>query len=131
MSLLAEQFDAVESAMPLGVIGRVQAISGLTIEASELPLPLGSTCKITSLGGRSCLAEVIGFQSERTLLMPLTATTGVSRGDRIENLSAARGVWCSFGLLGRVLDGFELRSMKRARSLRPNPVASTVEVSRR
>jgi len=106
VTLLAEQFDAVESAMPLGVTGRVQAISGLTIEASELPLPLGSTCKITSLGGRTCLAEVIGFQSERTLLMPLTATTGVSRGDQIENISAAPRVWCSFNLLGRVLDGF-------------------------
>jgi len=106
VTLLAGQFDAIESAMPLGVSGRVQAISGLTIEASELPLPLGSTCKITSLGGRSCLAEVIGFQSERTLLMPLTATAGVSRGDRIENVSAAPRIWCSFNLLGRVLDGF-------------------------
>ncbi len=106
MSVLSAQLDAVESAMPLGVSGRVQAISGLTIEASELPLPLGSTCKITSLGGRSCLAEVIGFQSDRTLLMPLTATAGVSRGDRIENISAAPRVWCSSGLLGRVLDGF-------------------------
>ena len=56
--------------MPFRVIGRVQAISGLTIEASDLPVPLGCTCRITSHGGRSCLAEVIGFQSERTLLMP-------------------------------------------------------------
>ncbi len=106
MSLLSAQLDAVEAAMPLGVSGRVQAISGLTIEASELPLPLGSTCKITCLGGRNCLAEVIGFQSERTLLMPLTATAGVSRGDRIENIAAAPRVWCSSNLLGRVLDGF-------------------------
>jgi flagellum-specific ATP synthase len=106
VSLLAAQLDAVEAAMPLGVTGRVQGISGLTIEASELPLPLGSTCRITSLGNRSCLAEVIGFQSERTLLMPLTATAGVSRGDRIENISAAPRVWCSNNLLGRVLDGF-------------------------
>ena len=106
MSLLGAQIDAVDAAMPLGVSGRVQGISGLTIEACELPLPLGSTCRITSLGGRSCLAEVIGFQSEKTLLMPLTATAGVSRGDRIENISAAPRVWCSNRLLGRVLDGF-------------------------
>jgi flagellum-specific ATP synthase len=106
VSLLAAQIDAVESAMPLGVSGRVEAISGLTIEASELPLPLGSMCKITSLGGRSCRAEVIGFQSERTLLMPLTATVGVARGDRVENIAAATRVWTSSNLLGRVLDGF-------------------------
>lgn len=104
--MLSAQLDAVEAAIPLGFSGRVQAISGLTIEASELPLPLGSICRITSMGGRSSLAEVIGFQSERTLLMPLTQTSGVSRGDRIENISASTRVWCSDHLLGRVLDGF-------------------------
>jgi FliI/YscN family ATPase len=105
MKLLAPQLDAVEAAVPLGITGRVQAISGLTIEASDLPLPLGCRCRITSLGGRTCLAEVIGFQSERTLLMPLSATAGVSRGDRIENVAAAARVRCSPSLLGRVLDG--------------------------
>jgi flagellum-specific ATP synthase len=105
MTMLAAQLDAVESAMPLGVAGRVQAISGMTIEASDLPLPLGSMCRIRSMGNRECTAEVIGFQSERTLLMALTATAGVSRGDVIENVSAAPRVWCSNQLLGRVLDG--------------------------
>jgi FliI/YscN family ATPase len=52
------------------------------------------------------LAEVIGFQQERTLLMPLSPTSGVARGDRIQSLSAAPRVWCSPDLLGRVLDGF-------------------------
>jgi FliI/YscN family ATPase len=106
MSLLSAQLDTVESAMPLGVVGRVQAISGLTIEACDLPLPLGSMCRITSLGGRKCLAEVIGIQSDRTLLMPLSATAGVARGDEIENVGSSPRVWCSPKLLGRVLDGF-------------------------
>jgi flagellum-specific ATP synthase len=105
MAYLAAQLEAVEASMPLGVAGHVQAISGLTIEACELPLPLGSMCRISSMGGRTCLAEVIGFQSERTLLMPLSATAGVSRGDRIENISAAPRIWCSPRLLGRVIDG--------------------------
>ncbi|HYO11108.1 MAG TPA: FliI/YscN family ATPase [Tepidisphaeraceae bacterium] len=105
MKFLAPQLDTVEAAVPLGISGRVQAISGLTIEASDLPLPLGCRCRITSMSGRSCLAEVIGFQSDRTLLMPLSATSGVSRGDRIENVAAAPRVRCSTQLLGRVLDG--------------------------
>ncbi|MGH7215329.1 MAG: FliI/YscN family ATPase [Tepidisphaeraceae bacterium] len=106
MAFLDAQLDAVASAMPFRVVGSVQAISGLTIEASELAVPLGSLCRITSLGGRKCMAEVIGFQSERTLLMPLTAPGGVARGDRIENVSAAPRIWCSDELLGRVLNGF-------------------------
>lgn len=106
MSYLTAQLDAVESAMPLRVMGSVQSISGLTIEASELALALGSMCKISGMGGRTSFAEVIGFQSERTLLMPLSAPTGVARGDRIENISSAPRVWCSPQLLGRVLNGF-------------------------
>ncbi len=106
MSLLAAQLDCVNSAMPFRVEGQVQAISGLTIEASGLPLPLGSMCRIDSMNDRTCLAEVIGFQHDHTLLMPLTSTAGVARGDKIQNLSSAPRIWCSPELLGRVLNGF-------------------------
>src|SRR5215475_11981247 len=92
--------------MPFRVEGQVVAVAGLTIEAIELALPLGSLCRIHSFGGCTSTAEVIGFQADRTLLMPLTSTAGVSRGDRIENISAAPRVWCSDQLLGRILNGF-------------------------
>ncbi len=105
MSRLATQLDAVEASMPFGVSGQVQAISGMTIEASDLTLPLGSLCRIRSFGGKSSMAEVIGFRQDKTLLMPLSSTAGVSRGDRIENRASAPRVWCSPQLLGRVLDG--------------------------
>jgi FliI/YscN family ATPase len=106
VSLLDAQLDAVESAMPFGISGRVQGISGLTIEACDLPVPVGSLCKIESFGGKSTMAEVIGFAADRTLLMPLTATSGVSRGDRIASVSSAPRIWCSSQLLGRVINGF-------------------------
>ena len=82
MSLLAAQLEAVDGSMPFGVAGQVQAISGMTIEACELTLPLGSLCRIHSYGGKSSTAEVIGFREDATLLMPLSATAGISRGDR-------------------------------------------------
>src|SRR5688500_5240893 len=106
MAYLSAQLDAVEGSMPFRVVGRVQGISGMTIEASDLTLPLGSLCRIDSFGGRTSQAEVIGFRQDRTLLMPLSGTSGVSRGDAIEGVSAAPRVWCSDQLLGRVLDGF-------------------------
>jgi flagellum-specific ATP synthase len=106
MPFLTAQLDTVESAMPFGVVGRVQAISGLTIEASDLTLPLGSVCRIDSMGGRTTTAEVIGFRRDKTLLMPLTPTAGVARGDKVENISAAPRIWCSEQLLGRVINGF-------------------------
>jgi len=106
MAYLSAQLDTVEGSMPFRVVGRVQGISGMTIEASDLTLPLGSLCRIDSFGGRSSRAEVIGFRQEKTLLMPLSGTSGVARGDAIEGLSAAPRIWCSDQLLGRVLDGF-------------------------
>jgi FliI/YscN family ATPase len=106
VSLLDAQLDAVDASMPFRVVGQVQGVAGMTIEAVGLTLPLGSTCRIHSFGGKTSKAEVIGFRQDRTLLMPLTSTAGVARSDRIENVSAAPRIWCSDQLLGRVLDGF-------------------------
>jgi flagellum-specific ATP synthase len=106
MPHLSSQLEAVENSMPFRIVGSVQSISGLTIEASDLPLPLGSLCRINSFGGRTATAEVIGFQNDRTLLMPLSTTTGAARGDRIENISSAPRIGCSDQLLGRVVNGF-------------------------
>ena len=106
MPHLASQLEAVESSMPFGVTGRVQAVTGMTLEASDLALPLGSLCRIDSFGGKTSTAEVIGFRQEKTLLMPLSSAAGISRGDKIVNISAAPRIWCSEQLLGRVLNGF-------------------------
>jgi len=106
VSVLEAQLDAVETAMPFRVVGQVLAVSGLTLEAIDLTLPLGSLCAIHSFGGKRSTAEVIGFRADRTLLMPLSSTAGVARGDVIENISSAPRIWCSEQLLGRVLNGF-------------------------
>jgi flagellum-specific ATP synthase len=104
--LLWPQIDAVRSTMPFRVVGQVLGISGLTIEAGELALPIGAMCQIHSFGNKKSTAEVIGFAQDKTLLMPLSPVSGVARGDRIENISASPRIWCSDQLLGRVLNGF-------------------------
>jgi FliI/YscN family ATPase len=92
--------------MPFRVVGQVQGIGGLTIEAVDLSLPVGSLCRIHSFGAQTSVAEVIGFQHDRTLLMPLSSVAGVSRGDRIENIASSPRIWCSDELLGRVVNGY-------------------------
>ena len=106
MSYFASQLQSVETAMPYRVAGTVESITGLTIEARDLALPVGSLCRIRNLHEQTSLAEVIGFQSQRTLLMALGSIAGVARGDCVENISAAPRIWCSHELLGRVIDGF-------------------------
>ena len=105
MNLFAEQFEAIDTAIRFGITGTVTGIAGMTIEAADLPVPLGSLCEITTASGRRCSAEVIGFGGERTLLMPLSGIGGVSRGDRLSAMSATPRVFCSDKLLGRVIDG--------------------------
>ncbi len=95
MSRFHDQLDALHMSMPYRVVGQVQGISGLTIEAVDLPLPMGSMCRIDSFGGKRALAEVIGFRQGRTLLMPLSSTSGVSRGDPIQNIASSPRIWCS------------------------------------
>jgi flagellum-specific ATP synthase len=106
MAYLTAQLDAVGSAMPFRVVGQVHGISGLTLEAAELPLPVGSLCRVHSLGGLNSLAEVIGFRQDHTLLMPLSPVGGVARGDKIENIASSPRIAVGEALLGRVLNGF-------------------------
>ena len=103
---VAAHFHAVQNAMPLRVVGQVAAVSGLTVEASDLPLPIGTLCDIERFGREPCRAQVIGFGRDRTLLMPLTDVSGVAAGDPVENAAGSPRVRCGQGLLGRVLNGF-------------------------
>src|SRR6187551_3103657 len=104
MPFLDAQLDTVHAAMPFRVVGQVLGISGLTVEAGDLPLPIGALCRIHSFGNKTSTAEVIGFAHDKTLLMPLSPMSGVARGDRIENITATPRVACSDQLLGRVLN---------------------------
>ncbi len=104
--MLGPQIAAVKRAMPMRVVGQIAAVSGLTIEAVDLPVPLGAMCTIHSFGQQKTMAEVIGFAGERTLLMPLSTPVGLACGDKLANSASAPTVWCSPQILGRVLDGF-------------------------
>jgi FliI/YscN family ATPase len=106
MSLLASQFEVLDSVVPMRIVGQVEGITGLTIEAANLPVPIGALCRIVSMGGRTSIAEAIGVRKGHTLLMPLSSVAGVSRGDRVEIISSTQRVVCSDELLGRVLNGF-------------------------
>ncbi|QOV92296.1 FliI/YscN family ATPase [Humisphaera borealis] len=92
--------------MPFAVRGRIESVSGMTLEATDLPLAVGSLCSIDTMGGRTASAEVIGFRGDRTLLMPLSSPAGIARGDGVSNLAASPRIWCSDDLLGRVINGF-------------------------
>jgi hypothetical protein len=128
---------------PLLASGHLTRINGLVMEASGLKLALGSSCRITPLGGSPIEAEVVGFHGERLFLMPSEDVYGLSPGARVvaldtpnqppqvglppparrRSIDRAKLVPVGDSLLGRVLDGagrpLDRLGPLHAKSLRP------------
>ena len=84
--------------------GRVKRVVGLTIESEGPDASLGEICKIFTKDKR-ILAEVVGFQDESVLLMPLEDATGLKPGCEVVKTGRILDVGVSKDLTGRVLDG--------------------------
>lgn len=78
---------------------------GLTLEAVGCPMVVGERCLIVGSGTHPVEAEVVGFEEERTFLMPLTAIDGLKPGARVIPVDSAGNIPVGFNLLGRVING--------------------------
>ncbi|MDX6702980.1 MAG: flagellum-specific synthase, partial [Baekduia sp.] len=108
--------------------GRVMDLIGLIVEATGLEAEVGEVCLIrgkrrpkdghrgeacevrtgrdAATGGWTTIpAEVVGFRSGRTLLMPLGEMQGIGPGDVVTATGKRVSVATGNALLGRVLDG--------------------------
>lgn len=101
--VLSRHRQSLVSTVPV-LEGRLVSQVGLTLVAEGCAAALGERCQI-GRGAQSVEAEVIGFDGDRTLLMPLTtAAAGMSRGARVRPLGSALDVPTGDALLGRVID---------------------------
>lgn len=127
MSIFAEQMRIIAGANPLGIQGRVASVSGLTVVANDLAAPVGATCRIVRKRGDSIRAQVVGFQGEQVLLMPLMDPLGVGKGDVVEYLDEQQGVRVGDALLGRVVNGMgeAIDGKGPLRSQRTMPLSSS------
>lgn len=92
--------------LPAKVTGRVRRVTGLVVETSPMPLPVGSLCHISArLSGEAVEAEVVGFRENATLMMPLGEMRGIGPGDRVQSYTTEQVVPVGHHLLGRILDG--------------------------
>ncbi|WP_338494593.1 flagellar protein export ATPase FliI [Erwinia aphidicola] len=94
--------------------GRLVRATGLVLEATGLQLPLGATCVIErhdSQGIGEVESEVVGFNGQKLLLMPLEEVEGIIPGARVyarvagDNQHSGKQLMLGPELLGRVLDG--------------------------
>ena len=102
---LGKYYNAVESAKPIRLHGKVTQVVGLVIEGYCPDTSVGAICEIRPSEGAPIPAEVVGFRDNKTLLMPL----GEIRGVGLDSLITVRRDKASMGvgplMLGRVIDG--------------------------
>jgi flagellum-specific ATP synthase len=110
--------------LPLASSGSLVRVAGLVLEAAGVRAPVGAVCEVHGDGGPPVLAEVVGFDGDRTYLMPTGETHGLASGAPVvarpaplapPRLGCANHPWrrsedrglhlpVGNGLLGRVVD---------------------------
>ena len=90
---------------PYRYMGKIEKIVGMTIEASGPQCSIGDICRIFAKDFKSHIfAEVVGFQSEKVLLMPYTDIEGIGPGSIVDNTGDKLMVKTGDALIGRIID---------------------------
>lgn len=84
--------------------GRVRGIRGLTIRLSLPAVRLGDLLVIHRRGA-PLLAEVVGFDADEALALPLGDTAGLGPDDEVASTGGPMTIPAHSSLLGHVLDG--------------------------
>ncbi len=94
----------VKEAQTVRVRGRVTELTGLVIKAAVPNVRVGEMC-IIKRGRASVRAEVVGFQGEEVMLMPLGELGGIGPDSEVIPTGKPLVIQCGDALLGRVLNG--------------------------
>jgi FliI/YscN family ATPase len=86
------------------IVGRVVRTVGLLIESIGPRASVGSICEIAASSGPPLTVEVVGFQDNTLLTVPLGDTSGIRPGDRVVARGGVATVAVGGALLGRVVD---------------------------
>jgi len=75
--------EAVATAHPWLVTGRLTRVAGLVMEAVGIRLAVGSSCVVYLPDGHDVDAEVVGFSGDKLFLMPSSDVYGLVPGARV------------------------------------------------
>ena len=85
--------------------GKVTKVVGLTIGSKGPEVNIGDLCHIHSSQNQVVRAEVVGFNENNMLLMPLGKMSGIGLGNKIVSTREVLKVKVGDNLMGRVLNG--------------------------
>jgi type III secretion protein N (ATPase) len=95
----------LDEARTVEAAGRVRAIVGLAIRAAVPGARLGELVEIVRRGLPPLPAEVVGFELDDVMLVPLGAAEGIGPDDPVRASGKTHEIVVGPALLGRVLDG--------------------------
>lgn len=102
-SLSERAWIVADQVSPFELRGTVTDMAGLVVEGSGPLLPVGSQVAIQS-GLERIPAQVVGFRSDKVLLMPFAQAEGIAPGATIIASGSNNRVLVSEALQGRVID---------------------------
>ncbi|MCR5388760.1 MAG: flagellar protein export ATPase FliI [Lachnospiraceae bacterium] len=106
MNVNTEKYLAVADRFYYNCYGKVAKVVGLTVESIGPEARLNDLCRIVVDNGKNYIyAEVVGFNDNRLILMPLESMEGVKVGSRVENTGDPLMVSVGPNFLGHTLDG--------------------------
>lgn len=104
-SILDKPLECIDRSQLMRVTGRIVKVAGLTVSAEGLPLPIGILAEIDTRHTDRILAQVVGFQDNHTILMPLCETNGIRPGQSVTSCPTMESANVGRHILGRVLNG--------------------------
>jgi ATP synthase in type III secretion protein N len=94
----------LSSISTLQISGRVEAVTGLSLEATLPGARIGDVVRIQRRNA-PLLGEVVGFRRNLSIVMPLGELVGVGPDDAVEGTGSRLTIRVSRSSLGRVVDG--------------------------
>ncbi len=95
----------VNNCQTISYIGKIENLVGMSIEASGGRGAKGDICHIFNRQtGGEVMAEVVGFKSEKMLLMPYTGMEGIQPGNFVRNTNRRLSLKMGSFLKGRVIN---------------------------
>ena len=105
VDILSKYKDIIAELDPIKNTGKVERVVGLTIESIGPDVHYGELCKIRLDRGQYLFAEVVGFNRNRVVLMPIGDMKGIVPGADVIAAGTALMVPVGDQLLGRVISG--------------------------